>query len=108
MLGFESSVSEVASAGGLASATQATSKVQGPGEAQGVGQSFAAVMGAMASGALEAVKTGEAMSTLGVQGKVSIQEVVPAVMEAERALQAALAIRDKVAQAYLELSRMGI
>ena len=41
-----------------------------------------------------------------MQGKASVQQVVEAVMSAEQTLQSAIAIRDKVVAAYLELSRM--
>ena len=41
-------------------------------------------------------------------GDVSTREVVDSVMSAERSLQAAIAIRDKIVTAYLEVSRMAI
>jgi flagellar hook-basal body complex protein FliE len=37
-----------------------------------------------------------------------VQQVVEAVMAAEQALQSAIAVRDKVVSAYLEISRMQI
>ena len=43
-----------------------------------------------------------------IQGKVSVQKVVEAVMSAERTLQTAVAVRDKVVAAYQEVSRMAI
>ena len=43
-----------------------------------------------------------------LQGKASVQQVVEAVMSAERQLQTAIAVRDKVVAAYLEISRMAI
>ena len=42
------------------------------------------------------------------QGQASVQQVVEAVMSAEQTLQGAIAIRDKVVAAYLEISRMQI
>ncbi len=54
------------------------------------------------------LKHAEAVSVAGVVGKASELEVVSAVMEAEQKLQAAIAVRDKVVQAYLEISRMQI
>ena len=39
---------------------------------------------------------------------VSVREVVNSVMDAERSLNTAIAIRDKIVQAYLEVSRMQI
>lgn len=41
-------------------------------------------------------------------GEIQTREVVDAVMSAEQSLQAAIAIRDKIVTAYLEISRMAI
>lgn len=41
-------------------------------------------------------------------GGIETREVVDAVMNAEQSLQAAIAIRDKIVTAYLEISRMAI
>ncbi|WP_412057567.1 flagellar hook-basal body complex protein FliE [Bartonella sp. DGB2] len=41
-------------------------------------------------------------------GDVAVRDVVNSVMEAERALNIAIAIRDKIVQAYTEVSRMQI
>jgi flagellar hook-basal body complex protein FliE len=54
------------------------------------------------------VKTAEAASISGVGGKANIQQVAEAVLAAEMTLQSAIAVRDKVTAAYLELSRMAI
>ena len=43
-----------------------------------------------------------------LKGKADTREVVDAVMSAEQALQTAVAIRDKIVSAYLEISRMAI
>jgi flagellar hook-basal body complex protein FliE len=56
----------------------------------------------------DVLRTAEATSIMGVRGQASVQEVVESVLAAEQALQAAIAIRDKVVAAYLELSRMAI
>lgn len=56
----------------------------------------------------DTVKTGEAAAISGIQGKTSTQAVVEAVMSAEQTLQTAVAIRDKVVAAYLEIVRMAI
>ena len=44
----------------------------------------------------------------GINGQANTQEVVDAVMSAERTLQTAVAVRDKIVTAYLEISRMPI
>ena len=48
------------------------------------------------------------VSIQALKGDADTREVVDAVMSAEQALQTAIAIRDKVVSAYLEISRMGI
>lgn len=69
---------------------------------------FSDIMAQFAAGVRNDLKTGEAASIAGIQGKASTQQVVEAVMNAEQSLQTAVAIRDKVVAAYLELSRMAI
>ncbi len=75
---------------------------------QEAGQSFAAAMSEIAREATQSMKGAENVSIQGVNGKASTQAVVDAVMGAERTLQTAVALRDKVVSAYLELSRMSI
>ncbi|MCJ8149417.1 MULTISPECIES: flagellar hook-basal body complex protein FliE [Shinella] len=77
--------------------------------AQGTGQmSFAQVMGDMATDMTNALKLSETKSFDAIQGKASTREVVDAVMNAEQTLQTAIAFRDKVVTAYLEIARMQI
>ena len=54
------------------------------------------------------LRNAEALSIAGVRGQASVQQVVDAVMTAEQSLQTAIAVRDKVVSAYLEISRMAI
>ena len=69
---------------------------------------FASVMAQITSDAVGTVKNAEAVSVQGINGNASTQAVVDAVMNAERTLTTAVAIRDKVVAAYQELSRMAI
>jgi flagellar hook-basal body complex protein FliE len=69
---------------------------------------FSAILAGLAKDTIGTVKSGEAMSISGLQGKVSTQKVVEAVMSAEQALQVAIAVRDMVVQAYQEIGRMAI
>jgi flagellar hook-basal body complex protein FliE len=62
----------------------------------------------MASEAANVIRTAETTSVAGIQGRASVQQVVEAVMAAEQTLQGAVAVRDKVVAAYLEISRMQI
>lgn len=73
-----------------------------------VAQSFAAALSDVAAQAAATMRKAEQASVAGIQGKADTREVVDAVMSAEQTLQAAVAIRDKIVSAYLEVSRMGI
>jgi len=94
---------------GLSDVSQ-TSNAVSAAAAQGTGpqMSFAQVMGDMATEAANSLKLGETKSFEAIQGKATTREVVDAVMGAERTLQTAIAIRDKVVTAYLEVARMQI
>ena len=63
---------------------------------------FEAVMKQVTSDAIGTLKAGEAASISAMQGKESTRRVVEALMSAEQALQTAVAVRDKVVQAYQE------
>ena len=69
---------------------------------------FGAMLGQLAGNAASVLKNAEAQSIAGIRGEASVQQVVEAVMSAEQTLHGAIAIRDKVVSAYLELSRMSI
>lgn len=69
---------------------------------------FATMVAHMAGQAVDAVRSAEAASQAGIKGQMPLTEVVDKVLEAERTLNSAIAVRDKVVSAYLELSRMQI
>ena len=58
--------------------------------------------------AINTLKTGELAAISGLQGQTSVQHVVELVMSAERSLQTAIAIRDKIVSAYQTISQMAI
>ncbi|MBY2964142.1 flagellar hook-basal body complex protein FliE [Rhizobium leguminosarum] len=70
------------------------------------GMSFASVMGNMASGAVNSLKGAESMSFAGIKGTATTREVVDSMLQAEQTLQTAIAIRDKVVSAFLEVTKM--
>lgn len=70
--------------------------------------SFDAVLGQTMNRAVESLQNAETMSVKAIRGEAETREVADAVMSAEQSLQAAVAIRDKLVQAYLEISRMQI
>jgi flagellar hook-basal body complex protein FliE len=69
---------------------------------------FSTVLASFARDTMGTLKSGEAAAISGIQGKVPTQKVVEAIMSAEQALQVAIAVRDKVVQAYQEIGRMAI
>ncbi|MEN3793966.1 flagellar hook-basal body complex protein FliE [Fulvimarina sp. MAC3] len=88
------------------SASEGMAKVSG--SQQTTFNEFSEVLSRVMVDAVDTVKTAEATSIQGVQGKASTQAVVDAVMSAERTLQTAVAVRDKAVAAYMELTRMQI
>ena len=70
--------------------------------------SFASVMAELTTNAVDTLQQAEQLSVQGMQGQADTREVVDAVMSAEQALTAAVAIRDKIVSAYMEVSRMQI
>jgi flagellar hook-basal body complex protein FliE len=98
-------VSSVAASAGAA----AVDNVIRSGSAQSVDSaSFTQMLDQMTSGVVDSLRSSEAASIAGVQGKASAQQVVDQIMAAERTLQAAIAVRDKAVSAYQEISRMTI
>jgi flagellar hook-basal body complex protein FliE len=69
---------------------------------------FSSMLENMITDTLGTVRKAEATSIAGVQGNASIQQVAEAVLAAEMTMQGAIAVRDKITAAYLELSRMAI
>ncbi len=69
---------------------------------------FSGMIAQMIADTADALHKAESTSVAGIHGKASVQEVTETVMAAEQSLQAAIAVRDKVTAAYLELSRMAI
>ena len=69
---------------------------------------FGSFLSQMAADTTKTLRAGEATALAGIKGQASTNEVVQAVMASEQTLQSAIAIRDKVVAAFLELSRMSI
>ena len=84
----------------------------GPAEASampaGAGTDFASTLSSLATDTAQTMRVAEMAAEAGIKGEVPVAEVVNKMLEAERSLQAAVAVRDKVVAAYLELSRMQI
>ncbi len=104
---FDNLVSSVSPVGG-SGPVQTQNTTAAPSAAQAPSEDFGSMLSRMTNDAIDTLKTAEATSISGVKDKASVQQVVESVMEAEQSLQAAIAIRDKVVSAYLEISRMTI
>ena len=76
--------------------------------AETAGQAFDVTLASVAQDMVGTLRNAEAASFAGVTGQANTREVVDAVMAAEQTLQTAIAIRDKIVQAYLEISRLQI
>jgi flagellar hook-basal body complex protein FliE len=72
------------------------------------GDSFESLIKSLGANAVDALRTGESTAIAAIEGRASTQQAVMATMQAEQTLQAALAVRDKVVSAFLEISRMQI
>ncbi|MGB9143856.1 MAG: flagellar hook-basal body complex protein FliE [Aestuariivirga sp.] len=72
------------------------------------GEGFEGMLKGLGANVFESLRAGESTAIAAIEGKVSAQQAVMATMEAEKSLQAALAIRDKIVSAFLEISRMQI
>ena len=70
--------------------------------------SFGNILSQLAGSVSIKLEGAEAVSMKSMTGEVPTRDVVNAVMDAEQSLQTAIAIRDKIVQAYLEISRMPI
>ena len=66
------------------------------------------MIGEAATRTVDNLQQAEQLSAKALQGDADMRAVVDAVMSAEQSLQAAVAIRDKIVTAYLEVSRMAI
>jgi flagellar hook-basal body complex protein FliE len=87
--------------------TAATGAMPGM-EARDAGPSFASMVKEAAKNTVDQLHQGEQLSAKAVIGKADLTEVVTAVTNAEVALQAATAVRDKMISAYQEILRMPI
>jgi flagellar hook-basal body complex protein FliE len=93
-------------------ATQGIDRLQSAHQAAAVKEtnalSFGQVFEQVSREAIESVRGAETTSVAALQGQASTLEVVESIKSAEQALQTATAVRDKIVQAYQEVSRMAI
>jgi flagellar hook-basal body complex protein FliE len=78
------------------------------GSASGEGAGFAEMLLEAGKAAASKLEQAEKVSLQSLKGDFDPRMVADAVMTAERTLQTAIVIRDKIVTAYLEISRMAI
>jgi flagellar hook-basal body complex protein FliE len=85
-----------------------TGTAVGGAAATGGADGFTSELKSVAENWIDTLRKGEQQSAQAVAGQVDIRDVVMAVNNAEVTLQTAVAVRDKVIQAYQEIMRMPI
>ena len=102
----------VTAANAYAALARITEAGQGGGQAAGKiagGQDFGAMLKDALGAVAQAGKNSDAQTQAMVtSGKANVVDVVTAVAETETAIEAVVAVRDKVIQAYEEIMRMPI
>lgn len=108
MIGATGALSRLSGSGetDLAMATAMPQMPSTPGS--GPSNSFTDVMASLGQGVVSNLRTAEENSLAAVRGEVPTRDVVDAIMAGEQSLQTAIAIRDKLVTAYLEIARMQI
>ena len=71
-------------------------------------ESFWEVLHDYMATAADTLRQGETAAIAGIEGKLPVQTVVEQVLAAERTVQAAVAVRDKLVSSFQEISRMQI
>jgi flagellar hook-basal body complex protein FliE len=72
------------------------------------GPTFVEALQSAAKTTVSDLRNAEQISLKALSGEADVRDVADAVMSAEQNLQAAIAIRDKIVTAFLEVSRMQI
>jgi len=83
-------------------------QLQNLGAAPANADAFSSMVSELATNTVSQLRQAETLSLKALEGDADTRAVVDAVMDAEQSLQAAIAIRDKIVSAYLEISRMAI
>lgn len=102
-------ISSLSSTRGLESLVESgSSKLGGVAPGDNPGLNFASVLGSVATDSMNSLKLAETKSFEAIQGKANTREVVDAVLQAQQSLNTAIALRDKIVNAYLEVTKMSI
>jgi flagellar hook-basal body complex protein FliE len=98
---FANAISAYANAGRMTAPPSAGAEPTG-------GASFGEMLKQAAGDTVDALRHGEAASLQAAAGKADLAQVTAAVTNAEVVLQAVVAVRDRVVQAYQDISRLSI
>ncbi len=93
---------------GLSAASGATEVTKPTATPAAAATDFGKVFADVSNNTVDALKAGESAAIGGITGSRSVQQVVDAMLNAEEALNTAIAVRDKLVSAYQEISRMNI
>jgi flagellar hook-basal body complex protein FliE len=93
---------------GAARIAKPGSAADGADESAPGGTNFGAILAQAAQNTMQSLKSGEQASLRALAGKADVGQVVQAISAAETTLQATIAVRDRVVQAYQEIIRMPI
>jgi len=70
--------------------------------------SFAEMIGKAGADVVENIRTAEARAEAGMTGKADTQQVVEATLQLDSTVKVAVAVRDKLVEAYQEIMRMPV
>lgn len=93
---------------GVAQAYANVASGAGVASGEGADKGFGAALGRALEGVVQSGREADTQSMRAISGGGNFTEVATAVSRAELALQSAVAIRDKVVQAYQDIMRMPI
>lgn len=94
---------------GIGNVTESARAVEAPeSRSASASPSFGSMLASLVSEAGHSLQASEQIAAEGLAGNVSVQRVAESIMQAERQLHAAIAIRDKVIAAYQEITHMAI
>lgn len=93
---------------GIGTSAVETARSAAAGSAASGSSAAAGTFGNLLENTVSQLKGAEQVSMQALQGDADTRQVVDAVMNAQQSLQTAIAIRDKIVSAYLDISRMAI
>ena len=103
-----SGINSVVSTAAIQGAYKSSQSLKANAPDEGAGASFSKMVAGAAQNVVDTTRTAETVAMQGLSGELGTQQVVEATMELETTLRTAVAVRDKVVEAYQEIMRMQI